>query len=34
MHEAAMFTEYIPLIAIATTVLSVLAFAADASCPD
>jgi hypothetical protein len=31
MHEAIMFAEYFSLIAIATTVLCVLAFAAEAS---
>jgi hypothetical protein len=34
MHEAAMFADYVSLIAIATTLLCVLAFAADGSCLD
>jgi hypothetical protein len=34
VHDTAMFAEYIPLIVLATTVLCVLAFAAEASCSD
>jgi hypothetical protein len=33
MHEAVMFSEYFSLIAIAVTVLCVLAFAAEANSP-